>query len=110
KTNIGARSYYIEAIYNNVKYDYEVKAYETKDYSKDRRLIVKSTDPIWKDRQENDFLVFYFENTITENSKVEFFVIKNNNSIYQEIEYKYKPSNGLILKESDSLYKRILDN
>jgi 5-methylcytosine-specific restriction protein B len=110
KTNMGARSYYIEAIYNNVKYDYEVKAYETKDYSKDRRLIVKSTDPIWKDRQENDFLVFYFENSITENSKVEFFVIKNNNSIYQEIEYKYKPSNGLILKESDSLYKRILDN
>ena len=51
RTNAGARSYNISVIYNELNYNYEIKAYETQDYTKDRRLIVKSSDPIWQERE-----------------------------------------------------------
>jgi 5-methylcytosine-specific restriction protein B len=110
KTNEGARSYEISVVYNDLNYNYEIKAYETQDYTKDRRLIVKSSDPIWVDRKVNDYLVFHFENLISENSQVTIFILKPNNPLYQKIEYKYKPSNGLELIESDTLFNEILNS
>lgn len=110
KTNNGARFYPISVIYDDNEFKYEIKAYETKEYSKDRRLIVNSNDPIWKDRQENDFLVWEFNDKITENSKVNIYIIKPDSPIYAEINSLYKSSNGLILNEHNNLYKKITNN
>ncbi len=108
KTNSGARYYKIFVKYNQNDYEYEIKAYETQKYSKDRRLIVKSTDPIWQDREENDYLVFHFDNKISENSQLTIFIIKKHNPLYQSIEYKYKSTHGLVLSENDELYQKII--
>jgi 5-methylcytosine-specific restriction protein B len=108
RTNSGARSYNISVIYNELNYNYEIKAYETQDYTKDRRLIVKSSDPIWQEREENDYLAFVFEDSISENSKLIAFILKPNNQTYQKVDEVYRPSNGLVLKEDETLYNEIL--
>jgi hypothetical protein len=109
KFNSGSRLYNIESIYGGLKYNYTIRAYETKDYSKDRRLIVKSSDPIWRERDEDDFLVFHFENKITENSRVNIFLVKTLDPFYSEIENLYSQNNFLILKNNNPLYSEIID-
>lgn len=110
KSNEGARSYKISILYNKVNYSYEIKAYETQNYTKDRRLIVKSSDPIWQEREENDYLVFFFEDSIRENSELIAFILKPNNQAYQKVDEVYRPLNGLVLKEDDTLYNEIFDS
>lgn len=107
RTNPGARSYPIKAKYKEQEFSYEIKAYETQNYTKDRRLIVNSIDPIWKDREENDYLVFEYDNKITENSIINVNIIKPSSPLYHEINSRYKILNGLFLDENDTLYKKI---
>lgn len=110
RTNRGTRSYSVTVIYNDIKYKREIKAYETQDYTKDRRLILKSSDTIWQDRHQDDYLVFYFENSISENSEFTIFILKPENPLFKKIDNKYKPSIGLVLNEGDILYNHILSS
>jgi 5-methylcytosine-specific restriction protein B len=109
KSNKGARSFKVNVKYGSMVFGYEIKAYETQDYSKDRRLIVNSSDPIWKDRNQNDYLILQFDNSITENSNLHVFILKPTNKVYEIVNELYKPSTGLIIKENDKLYKEIMD-
>ncbi len=109
KINDGARFYPISVIYDNNEFNYEIKAYETKEYSKDRRLIVNSNDPIWQNRKENDFLVWESDDKITENSKVKIYIIKTDSPLYGEINSVYKSSNGLVLNEGDTLFRKFIN-
>src|SRR5690554_2996128 len=69
--NIGSKSYPIKVIYKNTPYDYSIKAYETQNYSKDRRMILgDSNDPLGTIRETDDFLCYVFKGKITKNSKV----------------------------------------
>jgi 5-methylcytosine-specific restriction protein B len=110
--NEGSKSYPINVTYASKNYIYSIKAYKTKDYSKDRRLIINSnTDPLGIDRKEGDYLCLMFDNKITKDSKVEVKIISKTDKIESVIKLKYKPSNGLILDENNDsiLFKFIKD-
>ena len=99
--NEGSKSYSVKTTYKGMKHDYEIKAYKTQEYSKDRRLIINhSNDPLGLDRETNDYLAIMFDNKITKDSSIEIKVIKSDNPYYTEIEKYYGQRSGLVLSEN----------
>ena len=99
--NEGSKSYSVKTTYKGMKHDYEIKAYKTQEYSKDRRLILNhSNDPLGLDRETNDYLAIMFDNKITKDSSIEIKVIKSDNPYYTEIENYYGQRSGLVLSEN----------
>ena len=99
--NEGSKSYSVKTTYKGMKHDYEIKAYKTQGYSKDRRLILNhSNDPLGLDRETNDYLAIMFDNKITKDSSIEIKVIKSDNPYYTEIEKYYGQRSGLVLSEN----------
>ena len=99
--NEGSKSYSVKAIYKGLNYNYEIKAYKTQEYSKDRRLILnKSNDPLGLDRDTNDYLSILFNDKISKDSSIEIRVVKNNNAIYDKIEKLYGQRSGLVLSKN----------
>jgi 5-methylcytosine-specific restriction protein B len=97
----GSKSYEISVTYKGNIYNYSIKAYKTKDYQKDRRLIIETTDPLYSDRKENDFLAISFKgDKITKGSQVEITIIPSKSSIATLLKEKYK-SSGLTLNDID---------
>ena len=100
--NVGSKSYPINVTYDSKIFIYSIRAYKTKNYSKDRRLIINSnTDPLCIDRKEGDYLCLIFDNKITKDSKVEIKIISKTDKIESVIKLKYKHSNGLIIDENN---------
>ena len=99
--NEGSKSYCVKTTYIGTNYNYEIKAYKTQEYSKDRRLILNhSNDPLGLDRETNDYLAIMFDNKITKDSSIEIKVIKSDNPYYTEIEKYYGQRSGLVLSEN----------
>ena len=99
--NEGSKSYSVKTSYKGIKYNYEIKAYKTQEYGKDRRLILNhSNDPLGLDRETDDYLAIMFNNKITKDSPIEIKVIDKNNNFYSEIEKLYGQRNGLVLSKN----------
>lgn len=99
--NEGSKSYCVKTTYIGTNYNYEIKAYKTQEYSKDRRLILNhSNDPLGLDRETNDYLAIMFDNKITKDSSIEIKVIKSDNPYYTVIEKYYGQRSGLVLSEN----------
>jgi 5-methylcytosine-specific restriction protein B len=97
----GSKSYPVKAHYDGTDLIYKIKAYKTQGYSKDRRLIISSTDKIASDRKSGYYLCIAFDgDKITRNSKIQLFVIPDNHEYYSEIKSKYG-DNGLVLNSTD---------
>ncbi len=99
ETNSKARYYPVKFIYKNIQYNYQIKAYPTSDWGKDRRLIINTSDPIFKDRGEGDFLCFCFEKKIDGESAVIAELIKKDSLDHQLISSKYNANKGYILRD-----------
>jgi 5-methylcytosine-specific restriction protein B len=106
-TSNNARYYPINFVYKNINYNYQIKAYPTSDWGKDRRLIVNSSDPIFKDRSEGDFLCFCFEEKIDGDSIVISELVKKDSPLYHLINDNYNASKGYVLK--DPTDKNLID-
>lgn len=99
--NEGSKSYSVRTLYKGINYNYQLKAYKTQNYSKDRRLILNNTnDPLGLDRETDDYLAIMFNNKITKDSPIEIKVIYNNNNLYSEIEKLYGQRSGLVLSKN----------
>ena len=99
--NEGSKSYSVKTSYKGIKYNYEIKAYKTQEYGKDRRLILNhSNDPLGLDRETDDYLAIMFNNKITKDSPIEIKVIDKNNNFYSEIEKLYGQRSGLVLSKN----------
>ena len=99
--NEGSKSYSVKTSYKGIKYNYEIKAYKTQEYGKDRRLILNhSNDPLGLDRETDDYLAIMFNNKITKDSPIEIKVIYKNNNFYSEIEKLYGQRSGLVLSKN----------
>lgn len=99
--NEGSKSYSIKTLYKGINYNYQLKAYKTQNYSKDRRLILNNTnDPLGLDRETDDYLAIMFNNKITKDSPIEIKVIEKNNNLYSEIEKLYVQRSGLVLSKN----------
>jgi hypothetical protein len=106
-TDQSARFYPIKFIYNTVEYDYQIKAYPTSNWSKDRRLIINTSDPIFRDRNEGDFLCFCFNGKIDAGSTVISNVIKNDSPLHDIISKNYQSKKGYVL--NDPVNKDLID-
>jgi hypothetical protein len=115
-TDQSARYYQIKFLYKSVEYDYPIKAYPTSDWTKDRRLIINTSDPIFRDREEGDFLCFCFTGKIDSGSIVFAELIKRNSPLYERLSDSYKPNKGLILRDSedkdliDQIFGKVKEN
>ena len=99
--NEGSKSYSVRTLYKGINYNYQLKAYKTQNYSKDRRLILNNTnDPLGLDRETDDYLAIMFNNKITKDSPIEIKVIDKNNNLYIEIEKLYGQRSGLVLSKN----------
>lgn len=99
--NEGSKSYSVRTLYKGINYNYQLKAYKTQNYSKDRRLILNNTnDPLGLDRETDDYLAIMFNNKITKDSPIEIKVIDKNNNLYSEIEKLYGQRSGLVLSKN----------
>lgn len=99
--NEGSKSYSVRTLYKGINYNYQLKAYKTQNYSKDRRLILNNTnDPLGLDRETDDYLAIMFNNKITKDSPIEIKVIDKNNNLYNEIEKLYGQRSGLVLSKN----------
>ena len=99
--NEGSKSYSVRTLYKGINYNYQLKAYKTQNYSKDRRLILNNTnDPLGLDRETDDYLAIMFNNKITKDSPIEIKVIDKNNNFYSEIEKLYGQRSGLVLSKN----------
>ena len=110
--NEGSKSYSIKTSYKGLNYFYEIKAYKTKGYSKDRRLILNhSNDPLGLDRETDDYLAILFNDKITKDSIIEIKVIKNQDELYTDIERHYKQRSGLVLSRNShfKLYESFIN-
>ncbi|MDB4161782.1 AAA family ATPase [Bacteroidia bacterium] len=110
--NVGSRSYSIKAKYFGINYDYEIKAYKTQQYKRDRRLIINySNDPLGADRETDDYLAILFNDKITKDSIIEIKVIKSKDGLYPDIERHYKRRSGLVLSRNShfKLYESFIN-
>lgn len=106
-TSNNARYYSIKFLYKKNQYDYQIKAYPTSNWAKDRRLIIDSSDPIFIDREEGDFLCFCFDEKIDGESEVISEIIKKDSPLFKEINDNYNASKGYILR--DKFDKDLID-
>jgi 5-methylcytosine-specific restriction protein B len=110
--NVGSKSYSIKAKYCGINYDYEMKAYKTQQYKRDRRLIINySNDPLGADRETDDYLAILFNDKITKDSIIEIKVIKSKDGLYPDIERHYKRRSGLVLSRNShfKLYESFIN-
>lgn len=101
ETSNEARYYPVNLQYKNIEYNYQVKAYPTSNWGKDRRLIIKTSDPIFRDREEGDFLCLCFDEKIDSGSNVTAQIIKKDTELHKIISLKYMNAKGLVLKQND---------
>ena len=99
ETSNTARYYPIKFLYKKIQYNYQIKAYPTSNWKKDRRLIINTSDPIFKDRAEGDFLCYCFDNKIDGESNVIAELIKKDSLDYQLISSKYNAKKGYVLRD-----------
>jgi 5-methylcytosine-specific restriction endonuclease McrBC GTP-binding regulatory subunit McrB len=105
----GSKSYPIKVNFEEKVYTYAIKAYKTKDYGKDRRLIINANDPLSIKRKDGDYMCCIFDKKITKNSMVEIKIVRQTDELEKVISSLYKNSNGLVVDEiNDSvLFKQI---
>ena len=99
ETSNKARYYPIKFLYKKIQYNYQIKAYPTSNWRKDRRFIINTSDPIFKDRAEGDFLCYCFDNKIDGESNVIAELIKKDSLDYQLISSKYNAKKGYVLRD-----------
>jgi 5-methylcytosine-specific restriction protein B len=107
----GSKSYGINVFFKNFKYNYCIKAYKTKNYEKDRRLIITSKDPLGSARKEDDYVCLAFSNDkISKDSDVFVFIVSKDDDLYETINTKYidNGDNGLVVTKSDDLFETLL--
>ena len=98
--NEGSKSYPINITFNSQKYTYPIKAYKTKNFTKDRRLILnKSSDPLGLIRKTDDYLCLIFRDKITRDSDIDVYVIKKTDTYYDAIDSQYSGRDGLIIDD-----------